>query len=180
MTDQQIIEEFWARNESAIAHVQAHYGKAGETVAHNLLQNSADAEECINDALLRLWNSIPPQRPFSLWAYFVKIIRNLALDRLRMQSASKRKGLTLVLEELDQVIGKEDDRSDSEILAIVEAFLRSEPTENRILFLRRYWQGDSVSDAAAYVGLSTHAAKMRLSRMRTRLKEKLNEEGIEI
>ena len=102
MTDQQIIEEFWARNESAITHVQAHYGKAGETVAHNLLQNSADAEECINDALLRLWNSIPPQRPLSLWAYFVKIIRNLALDRLRMQSASKRKGLTLVLEELPE------------------------------------------------------------------------------
>ena len=97
-----------------------------------------------------------------------------------MQSASKRKGLTLVLEELDQVIGKEDDRSDSEILAIVEAFLRSEPTENRILFLRRYWRGDSVSDAAAHVGLSTHAAKMRLSRIRTRLREKLNEEGIEI
>ena len=180
MTDQQIIEEFWARDESAIVHVQTYYGKAGETVAQNLLQNTADAEECINDALLRLWNSIPPQRPLSLWAYFVKIIRNLALDRLRMQAAYKRRGLTLALEELDQVIGKEDDRSDGEILAILESFLRSEPAENRILFLRRYWRGDSVSDAAAHVGLSTHAAKMRLSRMRTRLKEKLNQEGIEL
>ncbi len=180
MTDQQIIEEFWARDESAITHVQTYYGKAGEAVAHNLLQNSADAEECINDALLRLWNSIPPQRPLSLWAYFVKIIRNLALDRLRMQSAAKRKGLTLVLEELDEVIGTEDRHSDGEILSALEDFLRGETPQNRTLFLRRYWRGESIRDAAQSVGLSTHAAKMRLSRMRTRLKEKLNKEGIAV
>ncbi|MBQ8289125.1 MAG: hypothetical protein IJX76_10265 [Clostridia bacterium] len=120
MTDHQIIDQFWARSETAIAEVQNRYGAAGEAVANNLLQNSADAEECVNDALLRLWNSIPPQRPVSLWAYFVKVIRNLALDRLRKKSAAKA------------------------------------------------------------VGLSTHAAKMRLSRMRSRLREKLKEEGINV
>lgn len=180
MTDLQIIELFWARSESAIVAVQNRYGTVGQSVAENLLHNSADAEECVNDALLRLWNSIPPQRPLSLWAYFVKIIRNLALDRLRVQSAAKRKGITLVLEELSEVIGAEDKHSDSEILAVIEQFLREEPPKNRTLFLRRYWRGDSIRDAAAHVGLSVAAAKMRLSRMRTRLKEKLNEEGIEI
>ena len=70
MNDLQIIELFWARNEIALSQVQTHYGKAGEAIAQNLLQNSADAEECVNDALLRLWNSIPPQRPNSLWGVF--------------------------------------------------------------------------------------------------------------
>lgn len=97
-----------------------------------------------------------------------------------MQFAAKRKGLTLVIEELDEVIGAEDNRSDGEILGIIEAFLREEIPQNRTLFLRRYWRGDSIRDAADYAGLSVSAAKMRLSRMRTRLKDKLNQEGIEI
>ena len=180
MTDLQIVEAFWARDEAAIATVQAQYGAAGTAVAQNLLQNTADAEECLNDALLRLWNSIPPQRPQSLWAYFVKIIRNLALDRLRKQSSAKRKGFTLVLEELSEVIGAEDNRSDREILAILESFLREENAENRTLFLCRYYRGASIPDAAAQAGLSISVAKMRLVRMRERLKEKLNKEGISV
>ena len=180
MTDSEIIEAFWQRNEDAIAAVQRQYGIAGTSIAQNLLQSPSDAEECLNDALLRLWNSIPPQRPLSLWAYFVKIIRNLALDRLRMQSAAKRKGFTLVLEELDEVIGTEDNRTDGEIIAVLESFLREETDQNRTLFLRRYYRGESIVDAARTVGLSTHAAKMRLVRMRERLKEKLNKEGISV
>ena len=180
MTDLQIIESFWARSETALAEVQNRYGSAGEAVANNLLQNSADAEECVNDALLRLWNSIPPERPNSLWAYFVKIIRNLALDRLRKQSAAKRTGLTLVLEELEEVIGTDENWQEGQVLATIEAFLREEAPENRILFLRRYWRGESVADAARAAGLSTAAAKMRLSRMRGRLRETLKEEGINV
>ena len=180
MTDQQIIEAFWARDEQALSDLQERYGNAGLSVAQNLLQNSADAEECVNDALLRLWHSIPPQRPLSLWAYFMKVIRNLALDYLKLQNAAKRKGIVLVLEELDEVISDEDTHSDGEIIAVLEDFLRNESQENRTLFLRRYWRGDSIAEAAATVGLSTHAAKMRLARMRQRLREKLSEEGIQV
>ena len=180
MTDQQIIDQFWARSEGALTEVQNLYGAAGETVAKNLLQNSADAEECVNDALLRLWNSIPPERPISLWAYFVKVIRNLSLDRLRQHSAAKRSGLTLVLEELEEVIGTDENWQEGQVLAIIEAFLREEEPENRILFLRRYWRGEPVADAARAAGLSTAAAKMRLSRMRGRLRETLKEEGINV
>lgn len=180
MTDHQIIDSFWARSETAIAQVQERYGTAGEAIANNLLQSSADAEECVNDALLRLWNSIPPERPVSLWAYFVKVIRNLALDRLRKRSAAKRSGVTLVLEELEEVIGTDDSWQEGQVLAIIENFLRNEDAENRALFLRRYWRGESIADAADAVGLSTHAAKMRLSRMRARLREKLKEEGINV
>ena len=180
MTDQQIIEAFWARNEEALSALQSRYGNAGLSVAHNLLQNSADAEECVNDALLRLWNSIPPKRPLSLWAYFMKVIRNLALDYLKLQNAAKRKGIVLVLDELDEVLSEEDDHSDGEIIAILENFLRNEPAENRTLFLRRYWRGESIAEAAHKAGLSTHAAKMRLARMRQRLRENLYKEGISV
>ena len=149
-------------------------------MAKNLLQSSADAEECVNDALLRLWNSIPPERPLSLWAYFVKVIRNLALDRLRKQSAAKRSGLTLVLEELEEVIGTDENWQEGQVLAIIETFLQNEDAQNRALFLRRYWRGESLSDAAREVGLSTAATKMRLSRMRARLRETLQKEGINV
>lgn len=149
-------------------------------MANNLLQSSADAEEVVNDALLRLWNAIPPERPNSLWAYLVKVVRNLSLDRLRKRSAAKRRGLTLILEELEEIIGTDEHWQEGEVLRIIEAFLLKEPVENRVLFLRRYWRGESVKVAAAFAGLSTAAAKMRLSRMRAKLRAKLNEEGINV
>lgn len=99
---------------------------------------------------------------------------------LERQSAAKRAGLTLILEELEEVIGTNENWQKGEVLAIIEGFLKNETPENRTLFLRRYWRGDSIAAAADAVGLSAHAAKMRLSRMRKKLREVLEKEGISV
>ncbi len=63
MKDHEIIELYWARNESAIAATAEKYGNYCHTIAYNILRNKEDAEECANDTYLRAWSSIPPQRP---------------------------------------------------------------------------------------------------------------------
>ena len=68
------------------------YGKLCRTIAHNLLGNAEDVEECENDVYLALWNAIPPARPRSLSAYLGRITRNLAVNRFHARGAQKRGG----------------------------------------------------------------------------------------
>ena len=92
MEDQQIIDLYWARSEDAIVQTAAKYGRYCHTIAFNILKNDSDSEECVNDTYLRVWNSIPPQRPSIFSALLAKITRNLALDRFKFLSADKRGG----------------------------------------------------------------------------------------
>jgi len=50
--------------------------------------------------------------------------------------------------------------------------------QSRVLFMRRYYLGESVADAAKAVGISENHAGVKLSRMRAKLKKVLIEEGI--
>ena len=49
MRDLEIIELYWARNESAIAATAEKYGSYCHMIAYNILRNKEDAEECSND-----------------------------------------------------------------------------------------------------------------------------------
>ena len=63
MRDIDIIALFDRRDEQAIAEMQRKYGSYCRTVALNILKNASDAEECLNDVWLKVWNSIPPAAP---------------------------------------------------------------------------------------------------------------------
>lgn len=97
MTDDQIIALFWARDEEAIRQTDAAYGRKLQGLAEKLLGSPQDAEECVSDAYMKAWETIPPQRPCYFFAYLAKLCRNSALDRLELQSALKRKGETVAL-----------------------------------------------------------------------------------
>ena len=62
---------FFDRDESAIKETQKEYGEYCMSVAYNVIGNKLDAEECVNDAYLRVWNSIPPARPNNFKAFIV-------------------------------------------------------------------------------------------------------------
>ena len=95
MEDSEIISLFFARSEQSVAELDRQYGAAVKKTASNILPDRLDAEECVNDTYLRVWNSIPPQRPNPLVSYVCKIARNLALDRYRSSRAEKRNGSLL-------------------------------------------------------------------------------------
>lgn len=83
MEDRGIIELFYARMEQGIVELSNKYGRLCYTIAYNILISRSDAEECENDTYLRVWNTIPPVWPDCLRAYVSRIVRNLALDRVR-------------------------------------------------------------------------------------------------
>ncbi|MBE6769072.1 MAG: sigma-70 family RNA polymerase sigma factor [Ruminococcaceae bacterium] len=183
MEDKRIIALFWARDERVLDVVREKYGKLCRRIAHNLLGNAEDVEECENDAYLALWNAIPPARPDSLSAYLGRVTRNIALDRFDRRNAQKRGGeMAELLPELCEVAGGSvEEAFDSTYTAeLITAFLREETEEYRRLFLRRYWYGDSIAALAAGLGCGESTVKMRLARQRERLRKFLEKEGVSV
>ena len=105
MEDSQIIALFIERSEQAIAELDRKYGAAVKRTAANILSDRLDVEECVNDAYLGVWNSIPPQRPSPLVSYVCRIARNLAVNRWHANTARKRSAnYELVLVELEDCL----------------------------------------------------------------------------
>ena len=66
MEDAQIIDHFFRRDPEALRAAQEKYEKRCLAAARHILPDARDAEECVSDVWLRLWNAIPPERPRSL------------------------------------------------------------------------------------------------------------------
>lgn len=183
MDDNRIISLYWERSENAIAETDRKYRGLCMHVARNVLSDSSDAEECVNDAYLAVWNSIPPQRPEHFPAFVCRIVKNLALKKYSFLHAAKRTPEAAVsFSELDGIVPDSTDVEklcdSKELGGKISAFLKSEKTLNRVVFVRRYWFLDSIGDIAKKCGMTENAVKQLLLRMRGRLKEYLIKEGL--
>ena len=182
MNDRHIVALLLRRAESALTRIEETYGRRLYAMAMNILGSPRDAEEAVNDTYLALWNTIPPAQPDPLSAYAYRIVKNIALTRLRRERAARRDSSYQVsLEELAECVSREslEDTVHAKALGrAINAFLGTIPKENRIIFLRRHWYGDSISDIAALVGLSENTVSVRLTRTRNKLKAYLQKEGL--
>ena len=182
MDDKRIVELFFERNEQALTETKEKYSRYLHRVAHNILQNQQDAEECVNDTYLRAWNAIPPHRPSRLSVFLGKIARRLALDRYAALTADKRGGgnQAAILEEWRDAL-PDTDGDPTDDMAVRDAlsrFLRQLPADKRRPFIRRYWYGDTITAIATDSHATESAVKMTLSRTRGELKTFLEKEGI--
>lgn len=184
MEDSKIIELYFARNEDAIRYTDIAYGRRLNRVADRIVQNPLDAQECVNDTYLKTWNAIPPKKPEHFFAFLAKICRNLALSKLDWKNAAKRKGEVVSLtEEMETCIPdsrRTTELEERELGAALDGFLRTLTPENRMVFLRRYWYVDTISEIALRYGISESAVQMRLIRTREKLRTYLAKEGIAV
>ena len=179
--DEELTHLFFQRSENALSETDRKYGKLFRTIAEGITESREDAEECVNDAYLRLWNSIPPECPLDLRAYGAKIVRNLSLNRIEYNRAEKRGG-SVLLTELDETIpdGDGTETDSAELTALLDRFLSRQSREKRAAFILRYWNGMSLSDIAERLGCTESKVKSELFRIRTKLREELEKEGIQL
>lgn len=184
MTDDQIIDLYWSRNEQAITYTDHAYGHKLQNVAGHILMKYEDAQECVNDTYLKTWNSIPPQRPTYFFAFLAKICRHLAFGKLDWDKAQKRRAEVVTLSEEMQLCipdrGWERRLEAQEIGHLLNEFLAVTPEESRVIFLRRYWYGDSVAEIAQRLDIGQSKVKTSLHRTRAKLKSFLEKEGIRV
>lgn len=183
MDDQYIIDLFWNREPEAIRLADLSYGTYCFSIANHILNDRLDAEECVNDMLLRAWETIPPERPKFLRAFLGRITRNLAINRFQRETAQKRGGgeLPLVLEELSYCITGDSDPETSvsakELGKCVNTFVKSLPSRDRNVFVRRYFFTESVEDIAKRYSLQKNNVLVILHRTRNKLRKCLIKEG---
>ena len=181
MEDQKIIKLLWKRTENAIDALAKKFGSRLMSIAMNILGVYQDAEESVNDTYLAVWNTIPPKKPDPLAGYVYATGRNISLDRLKYISAEKRSGrYDIPIDELTGCIpapALEETVDERELGLAINRFLGTISADNRTLFLRRYWFGDGVQTIAKDLGLRENTASVRLSRLRTQLREFLMKEG---
>lgn len=186
MTEGEIIELYLRRDERAIAATQERFGKYCEKIARNILGNDEDALECVNDVYLKVWESIPPERPEIFPAYLAVITRNLALSRYRKINAGKRgNGETaLVIEEISELVSDsssvEREFERRELAASINRFLETLSEPSRRYFVLRFVCCESVRDIARRYGKSENSVSVSLNRTKKQLKKHLDKEGFDL
>ncbi len=183
MDDLKIIELFFDRKECAIAETERKYGCYLSKIAYNILFDTEDSKECVNDTYMKAWNTIPPQKPNILRTFLGKITRRLAIDIFRKKHAEKRGNseYAISLSELDECIpdkySAETEFEQKELSESINFFLASLSKENRDIFVCRYFYSDSIKEIASFFGTSESKIKSSLFRSRKILKDQLLKEG---
>jgi len=186
MRDDEIVALYWNRNEAAIEETSRKYGSYLRRIACNVLSDSRDCEECVNDTYLRTWNVIPNNRPAVLSGFLGKITRALAVDRYRKNHAQKRiaSEFALSLSELEDTFSDgstpEQELQRKALLEALNVFLHGLPPQARTMFIARYFFFDPLKKIAADCGTAEGTVKSSLSRTRQALKAYLIKEGFAV
>lgn len=183
MEDNIIVQLFLDRDENAISQTAEKYGSRLRAVSYSITRDIETAEECENDTYLEAWNRIPPSEPrYYLYAFLTRIIRTCSIDRCRERSRLKRNGVIIELtEELENCIPAVNDVADDvEAKLLGEAisrYLYALSDEKQVIFVRRYFYLDTVSEIAKRLSISNSKVKTTLFRIRNNLREHLIAEG---
>jgi len=184
LSDQEIVELYWQREERAITATDDKYGNYLFVIAYNIVHDKMDCEECLNDTYLGTWNSIPPARPKAFQAFISKIMRCAAINKFKARSADRRipSEMTIALEEMDEFISSndsiEEERCTEALGKAISEYLDTLDDNSATMFICRYYYADKVDDIARMMKVHRSTVFRGLADMRQGLKEKLIKEGL--
>ena len=181
--DGRAIDLLFQRSEEGLELIRAKYGRYMLKVSDNILKCKEDAEECVSDMLSEVWRLIPPHRPDNLKMFLAKIVRNISLNRKNAKQAAKRGGkhTALSLDDDSFYISCPDDmESETALKQSINDFLAALPSQDRNVFLMRYFFFDDIGVIARSLHLTKNHVYVILSRTKAKLKKQLQEEGYQL
>lgn len=186
MSDEDIIQLYWTRNEDAIKETDRKYKKYLLSVAYNIIHDSSDCKECLNDTYIGVWNAIPPAKPNVLKAFLTTIMRRIAINRYNSNMRKKviPSELTSSFCELEDFIADErsaEDVFDTEQLGkVISDYIRTLSERRRYIFISRYYIAESIDGIASELSVSRSTVNKEIAAIKSGLKEKLESEGYSI
>lgn len=183
LSDGEIIDLYWKRDERAIKETDRKYQHFLLTVAHNILRDGRDCEECLNDTYLGAWNAMPPARPNALQAFLATIMRRTAIDRYKAGKRQKRidSELTVALSEVEEFLADGSDPAAEldahELGRVISEFIRALPKRRMYIFMSRYYTARPIGEIARLLGCSESTVNKEIAAIKRDLKEKLEKEG---
>lgn len=186
LSDGDIIDLYWQRDEKAIKETDLKYKKYLMTIAYNIVKDKEICHECLDDTYLGAWNSIPPERPNVLKAFLTVIMRRAAIKKYNSNGRKRRipSEMTVSLEELEIFLNDgnatEEEFNARELGRIISCFTRSLSVRRQYIFMSRYYVYDSVKTIAADLGVSMSTVNKELAAIRDELRRKLESEGYNV
>ena len=185
-SEAQIIELYWQRDERAIKETDRALRTQLLSLAKNLLRDTQDAEECLNDTYVRVWNSIPPARPDSLKAYVLSIMRKVAINRYKASKRQKRVPAQMIssLSELGDMLSDGDSfHTEQEARALGEILTEFSSTlsdRRAFIFMSRYYLCRPIDEIAQKLGCSKSTVNKEIAAIKQELRQLLESEGYQV
>lgn len=184
ISDDMIVELYFQRDERAIKETDIKYKGFLLSIAYNILFDTEDCKECLNDTYIATWNAIPPTKPTLLQAFLATIMRRTAIDRYKTNNRQKRipSRLTSSLSELEDLIASNEDGIENAngLSHIISDFLRSLTRREMYIFMSRYYFARPIDEIARHLHHSKSTVSKELALIRHQLKERLESEGYKI
>ena len=185
MEDTAILDLYFARDESAIQETDNKYGRRLQALSQSITEDPGDAQECCNDTYLCAWNSIPPTRPSYFFAWLAKVVRSLSYKKWERLNTQKRcANMVELTKELEECISDGWDvvsaLETKRLGASINAFVKKLPEDKQMVFIRRYFYGDSIGKIGLQSGFSASKITSMLFRLRKQLKAQLEKEGFDL
>ena len=182
LRDEEIVELYWQRNENAIKETDIKYQKQLIAIAHNIVHDKLDCEECLNDTYLNTWNAIPPAKPFAFLAFLSTIMRRIAVNRYYENTRKKRipAELTASLSDLEDFIedGNMNDELDTrELGKIINNYVHSLTERQMYIFISRYYFAEPINHIMSTLKVSKSTVNKEIATIKSGLKSVLEQEG---
>jgi len=148
-------------------------------VALRMCGNREDAQDCMQEAMIRIYralSSFKGQSSFSTWVY--RITMNTCLDELRRRKARRSTSLDNLLDSgwspANETDTPERHAVQSEQRRTIERAISDLPEDMRSAVILRDIQGLTYDEIASALEVNVGTVKSRISRARERLREKLS------
>ncbi len=186
LEDDEIIALFKKKDPRAIEETKKKYEKMLIKAAENVLHCLEDAEECVNDTYMKLWESIPRvgAEKIALAAYALRINRNISINRLEYERARKRGGdqSDLSIDELEEVLSDPAGGFENRVLteSYVMNFLSTLSRLEQKVFIGRFWYFENEEAIAEKLDIKLSRVKSTVRRCRVKFIEKLKEDNLDV
>ena len=185
MEDEKIVELLYVHENNSLEEVANKYGTMLYNLSKGILKDEQDAEECVNDTYMKIWDTIPPYKPTFLKSFICKIVRQISIDKYRGNKAKKRDGsFDVPLLDLDyEIIDNHSVENELESTALndcINEYIKDLNVENQALFIRRYFLSESVKELSKRFEINENLITVKLFRIRKDLIKYLKREGYEI
>ena len=175
MTEKQLTKGLARGELSALETLIERYTPYVSSVIARILRGrSADVEELTADVFLAAWENRDRLQPGKVKSYLGAIARNRAFNLLRADRVNLPLEDDVLLLKTD---GPEKELDRKETARIIDRALSRLDKPQRELFVRHYYYGQTVQEAALAMGVNLSTAKTWLRRGRETLKTILKKEG---
>lgn len=162
ITEDNFLQELQRKNEDALEFVVRNYGGSLKAVIHRILYDyPEDAEECLYDAIVKIWehsDTYNGKGAFGSWA--AAIAKYAALNRLKVLKRLEPMSDVDELPIADNAGLTGNDLFDSFFSELISCLNE----EDKALFIRIFWQGETIDEAAKRLGKPKSVLYNRISR----------------